>query len=152
MTKHDRAEKLVEEMVVRMVEETAVAYKERVVTDRVCLHKRVHEDQEVLDIPVRTEALEVERVPVGRFVEAPPAIRQEGDTTVYPVVVKVLVVEKRLPGRGSARHPAAGDPACPGRDRTAARGGRCRARSGLRQRWARRQGLNPGRGAGPEAR
>jgi len=96
MTKHDRAEKLVEEMVVPVVEETAVVYKERVVTDRVRLHKRVHEDQEVLDIPVRTEALEVERVPVGRFVEAAPAIRQEGDTTVYPVVVEVLVVEKRL--------------------------------------------------------
>jgi uncharacterized protein (TIGR02271 family) len=78
------------------VEETAVVYKEQVVTDRVRLHKRVHEDREVLDIPVRTEALEVERVPVGRFVEAAPAIRQEGDTTVYPVVEEVLVVEKRL--------------------------------------------------------
>jgi uncharacterized protein (TIGR02271 family) len=96
MTKHEPAERLVEEMVVPVVEETAVVYKERVVTDRVRLHKRVHEDQEVLDIPVRTEALEVERVPVGRFVEAAPAIRQEGDTTIYPVVVEVLVVEKRL--------------------------------------------------------
>jgi stress response protein YsnF len=38
----------------------------------------------------------VERMPVGRFVEAAPAIRQESDTTVYPVVVEVLVVEKRL--------------------------------------------------------
>ena len=73
-----------------------MVYKEQVVTDRVRLHKRVHEDQQALDIPVRTETLEVERVPVGRFVEAAPAIRQDGETTVYPVVEEVLVVEKRL--------------------------------------------------------
>ena len=85
-----------EEKVVPVVEETAVIYKERVVTDRVRLHKHVHEDQQVLDIPVRTETLEVERVPVGRFVEVAPAIRHEGNTTIYPVVEEVLVVEKRL--------------------------------------------------------
>ncbi|MCB4822451.1 DUF2382 domain-containing protein [Roseicella aerolata] len=96
MAHPERTGRLVEEKVVPVVEETAVVYKEQVVTDRVRLHKRVHEDREVLDIPVRTEALEVERVPVGRFVEAAPAIRQEGDTTVYPVVEEVLVVEKRL--------------------------------------------------------
>ncbi len=88
--------RLVEEKVVPVVEETAVVYKERVVTDRVRLHKRVHADHEVLDIPVRTETLEVERVPIGRFVEAAPSIRQEGDTTVYRVMEEVLVVEKRL--------------------------------------------------------
>src|SRR4051794_25332707 len=88
--------RLAEEKVVPVVEETAVVYKERVVTDRVRLRKQVHEDQEVLDIPVRTEALEVERVPVDRWIDAPAAIRQEGDTTVYPVMEEVLVVEKRL--------------------------------------------------------
>jgi stress response protein YsnF len=35
-------------------------------------------------------------VPVGRFVEAAPAIRQVGDTTVYPAVEEVVVVKKRL--------------------------------------------------------
>ncbi len=96
MAHPERTGRLVEEKVVPVVEETAVVYKEQVVTERVRLHKQVHEDQQVLDIPVRTETLEVERVPVGRFVEAAPAIRQEGDTTVYPVVEEVLVVEKRL--------------------------------------------------------
>ena len=96
MAHPERTGRLVDEKVVPVVEETAVVYKERVVTERVRLHKQVHEDQQVLDIPVRTETLEVERVPVGRFVEAAPAIRQEGDTTVYPVVEEVLVVEKRL--------------------------------------------------------
>ena len=88
--------RLVEEKVVPVVEETAVVYKERAVTDRVRLHKRVHETREALDIPVQTESLAVERVPLGHWVEAPPAIRTEGDTTIYPVVEEVLVVEKRL--------------------------------------------------------
>jgi uncharacterized protein (TIGR02271 family) len=85
-----------DEKVVPVVEETAVVHKERVVTETVRLHKRVHEDEEVLDIPVQTEAIEVERVPVGRWIDAPIDVRQEGDTTVYPVVEEVLVVEKRL--------------------------------------------------------
>ena len=96
MAEPDPSGRLVEEKVVPVIEETAVVYKERVVTDRVRLHKRVHATQEVLDIPVQTESLEVERVPLGHWVEAPPAIRTEGDTTIYPVVEEVLVVEKRL--------------------------------------------------------
>ena len=96
MANPERTGRLVEEKVVPVVEETAVVYKERVVTDRVRLHKQVHEEQEVLDIPVQTESLEVERVPVGRWIDAPATIRQEGDTTIYPVVEEVLVVEKRL--------------------------------------------------------
>lgn len=92
----ERTGRLVEEKVVPVVEETAVVYKERFVTDQVRLHKRVQETREALDIPVQTETLDVERVPVGRFVDAPPEIRTEGSTTVYPVVEEVLVVEKRL--------------------------------------------------------
>jgi uncharacterized protein (TIGR02271 family) len=38
----------------------------------------------------------VERVPVGRVVEAAPQVRSEGDTMVVPVLEEVLVVEKRL--------------------------------------------------------
>ena len=96
MANPKRNGRLAEEKVVPVVEETAVVYKERVVTERVRLNKQVHEDHEVLDIPVRTETLEVERVPVGRWLDAPAEVRREGDTTVYPVVEEVLVVEKRL--------------------------------------------------------
>jgi uncharacterized protein (TIGR02271 family) len=85
-----------DEKVVPVVEETAVVHKERVITETVRLRKRVHEDEEVLDIPVQTEAIEVERVPVGRWIDAPIDVRHEGDTTVYPVVEEVPVIEKRL--------------------------------------------------------
>jgi uncharacterized protein (TIGR02271 family) len=91
-----RTRRPTDEKVVPAVEETAVVHKERVVTETLRLHKRVHQDEEVLDIPVQTEAIEVERVPVGRWIEAPIDVRQEGDTTVYPVVEEVLVIEKRL--------------------------------------------------------
>jgi uncharacterized protein (TIGR02271 family) len=96
MANPKRAGRLVDEKVVPVVEETAVVYKERVTTDTVRLHKRVHEDEQILDIPVQTEAIEVERVPVGRWIDTPAAIRQEGDTTIYPVMEEVVVVEKRL--------------------------------------------------------
>ena len=79
-----------------MVEETAVVRKERVATETVRLRKRVHEDEEVLDVPVQTEAAEVERVPVGRWIEVPAVVCHEGSTTVYPVVEEVLLTEKRL--------------------------------------------------------
>ena len=85
-----------DEAVVPVVEETAVVRTERVATDAVRLHKRVREEEEALDVPVQAEAIEVERVPVGRWVDGPTPVRRGGDTTVYPVVEEVLVVEKRL--------------------------------------------------------
>ena len=60
MANPERTGRLVAEKVVPIFEETAVVYKERVTTDTVRLHKRVHEDEQILDIPVQTEAIEVE--------------------------------------------------------------------------------------------
>jgi len=40
--------------------------------------------------------VEIERTPMARHVEAMPAIREEGDTVVIPIVEEVLVVERRL--------------------------------------------------------
>jgi stress response protein YsnF len=42
------------------------------------------------------EHAEIERVPIGREVEAAPPVRREGDVLVIPVVEEVLVVERRL--------------------------------------------------------
>jgi stress response protein YsnF len=38
----------------------------------------------------------VERVAIGRVVDAVPEVRQEGDVTIIPVVEEVVVVERRL--------------------------------------------------------
>ncbi len=40
--------------------------------------------------------VEIERVPIDQTVEVVPPIRQEGDTTIIPVVEEVVVVERRL--------------------------------------------------------
>jgi stress response protein YsnF len=50
----------------------------------------------LVDEPVIYERVEVERIPVGRFVDAFPDVREEGDTTIIPVIEEVIVVEKRL--------------------------------------------------------
>ena len=82
--------------VVPVVAEQLKVGREAVETGRVRVTKLVREDKTVVDEPVFTEEVVVERVPVGRFVETAPAPRQEGDTTVYPVLEEVLVVERRL--------------------------------------------------------
>ena len=65
-------------------------------TGRVRLTTRVESHVETVDEPLLRETVEVERVPIGRYVEAPADIRQEDDVTVVPVHEEVLVVEKRL--------------------------------------------------------
>lgn len=62
------------------------------------VHKSVGTHEQAVEASLRSEQVEVTRVPVGRIValaEA-PAARQEGDTLIVPVLEEVLVVEKRL--------------------------------------------------------
>ncbi len=42
------------------------------------------------------ERVEIERVPIGRYVEAIPPVREEGDLTIMSVVEEVVVVERKL--------------------------------------------------------
>ena len=42
------------------------------------------------------ERVEIDRVPIGRPVDAIPPVRQEGETTILPVVEEIIVVERRL--------------------------------------------------------
>ena len=83
-------------IIIPVIEEKAVVSKELVETARVRLVKTVKEHQEMVTLPLTEEELTVERKPVDRYVEEAPAVRQEGDTTIYPVLREVLVVEKKL--------------------------------------------------------
>lgn len=49
-----------------------------------------------IDEPLSHTRVEVERIPIGRTVTAVPPVREEGDTTILPVVEEVIVVEHRL--------------------------------------------------------
>jgi stress response protein YsnF len=81
---------------VPLVEEHVVIDKRRVETGRVRV--RVVSDEETINLSntVTDQTVEVTRVPVGREVTEVPAIRQEGDITIMPVLEEILVVEKRL--------------------------------------------------------
>jgi uncharacterized protein (TIGR02271 family) len=96
MAERRRTEKIVDEKIVPVVEESAIVSTERVVTETVRLHKQVHEEEQVLEIPLQDEEIAVERVSIDRWVDEPVAVRHEGDTTVYPVLKEVLVYETRL--------------------------------------------------------
>jgi uncharacterized protein (TIGR02271 family) len=61
---------------------------------RVRVHTKTREH--TVDEVLTHERVEMERVAIGRFVDAPPQMREEGDTTVIPVVEEVVVVQRRL--------------------------------------------------------
>ncbi len=52
--------------------------------------------EELVEIDLKHDQVVVERVPVGRIVEAVPPVRQEGDVTIMSVVEEELVVVRRL--------------------------------------------------------
>lgn len=83
-------------LIVPVIQEELAVERRQVETGRVRITKKVNEQPQVVDEPLITEEVEVERVPVNRPVDAPPAARYEGDTLIIPVVEEVLVVEKRL--------------------------------------------------------
>jgi uncharacterized protein (TIGR02271 family) len=85
-----------ETTVIPRVEERLRVGKRRVETGKVTVHKTVHEHQETVDQPLVAESVEVERVPINRYIEQPVGIRQEGDVTIVPVLEEVLVVDKKL--------------------------------------------------------
>lgn len=73
-----------------------VVDKQVVETGRLVVSKTVLEEEETVDIPLMQEQFDVERVAVNQYVDTPPAVRYDGDTTIFPVLKEVLVTEKRL--------------------------------------------------------
>ncbi len=82
--------------VIPLVEERVSATKRTVETGRVRVRTRVAHREELVRAELARDEVAIERVPVGREIDEMPAIRQDGDTTIVPVVEEVLVVEKRL--------------------------------------------------------
>jgi uncharacterized protein (TIGR02271 family) len=83
---------------VPVVAETLEVTRERHVTGVVRVEKDVEAREVRVDEPLVREAVRVERVAVEppRPVDAPPAVRSEGDVTIIPVVEERLVVTKVL--------------------------------------------------------
>lgn len=79
-----------------VVEEKLKIERRNVELATVKVHKRVEEHTEVVDLPLQSQEVEIERVAVNQIVEKAIPVRVEGDTTIIPLLEEVLVVEKRL--------------------------------------------------------
>ncbi|HEX8350751.1 MAG TPA: YsnF/AvaK domain-containing protein [Hymenobacter sp.] len=83
-----------EKLTVPVIEEYIVLGREVVETGRVRITKSVSQEPEAAVISLVHEEVNVERVARNQYVDTPPAVRQEGETTIIPIVQEVLV--KRL--------------------------------------------------------
>jgi uncharacterized protein (TIGR02271 family) len=79
-----------------LVEEVARVTRRRRIRGRVRVAVTTTEEQEAIEAVLRHRQAEIQRVPVGREVDAPPPIRQEGDTIVIPVLEERVVLVRRL--------------------------------------------------------
>lgn len=79
-----------------VIQEEADVRISRVETGRVHVATRTRQHEEPLDFTLAREHMSVERVPVGRPVDAPAAVRHEGDLTIVPVHEERLVVSRQL--------------------------------------------------------
>jgi len=82
--------------VIPVMEEKVTIQKRNVESAVVAIHKLVQEHTEVIDEPLDSEEVEIERVQINRIVEAPIPPRYEGDTMIISLLEEHLVVEKRL--------------------------------------------------------
>src|SRR6185437_1597136 len=76
--------------------EELVVSKQAIETGRVQIARLTRERHQLIDEPLARVTAEIERTPIGKYVEAVPPLREEGDTIVVPVVEEVLVLERRL--------------------------------------------------------
>ena len=76
-------------------EELVVGTRERA-TGKARVRTVVETQEAWVDELLAREEFEIERRAVGRLVDEAPAVRQEDDLLIVPVLEEVLVVEKRL--------------------------------------------------------
>lgn len=84
------------EEVVPVLAERLLVSKRQVERAVVRVATTTREREHVVDEALDQERIEVERVTINRPVDAPPPVREEGDTTILSVVEEVVVVERRL--------------------------------------------------------
>jgi uncharacterized protein (TIGR02271 family) len=85
-----------DDVAIPLVEERLVTNKHVVETGRVKVRTVVEERESQVREQLNKAVVDVERISVNREVDSVPAIREEGDTTIIPIVQEVLVVTKKL--------------------------------------------------------
>lgn len=84
------------EAVIPVAEERAAITKRVRETGTVRIDARVVADTETLRETLRSQKVDVERMPVDREVDAVPEVRSEDGVTIIPVVDEELIVTRRL--------------------------------------------------------
>jgi len=82
--------------ILRLYAEEASITRETVETGRLHVGKHTRTRDELVETDLLREAVEVTTVPVGAIIDAMPAIRDDGETLVIPIVEEFLVVERKL--------------------------------------------------------
>jgi uncharacterized protein (TIGR02271 family) len=82
--------------VLRLLAEEAKVSRQTVETGRVRVAKVTRTRDHLVDEVLGRTAVEVNRVPIGRLIEKMPAIKEDGDVTVIPIVEETFVVQRRL--------------------------------------------------------
>ena len=77
-----------------IAEEVAVG-RRTVPRERVHIRRRVATEQQLVELPLRREHVDVERVPVDQIYDEVPGPRHAGGTLIIPVVEEELVVVRR---------------------------------------------------------
>lgn len=85
-----------EKITIPLAEECVTIHKTARTTSGVRVHKTVQETLQNVDETVTVQNVTVQRVAIGRWLDHPLSQRQEGDTTIIPIVEEVAVIEKRL--------------------------------------------------------
>ena len=94
---------LTDEHVIPLIAEELEVGKRTVETGVVRLHKHTEERIETVEAPLTRLRYQVEHVPIDRVITEEPAVRYEGETTIYPVLEENLVVVRELRLREEVR-------------------------------------------------
>jgi uncharacterized protein (TIGR02271 family) len=81
---------------IKLAEEQLRVSKREVERGRVVVRTRAEEREEIAEAALRREDVAVERVSIGRPVEAVPSVREEDGVLIVPVIEERLVVTTEL--------------------------------------------------------
>ena len=82
--------------VLALAEEQLTVSKRAVAGQTVRIATTTQSHEQLVEEQLAREDVVIERVAIGRVVDATPEVRQEGDVTILPVMEEVLVLERRL--------------------------------------------------------
>ena len=81
------------EQVIPVIEEHVTIEKKLVETGKIRVTKFVTEEDQVIDHTLFHEESDIQTIPINKYVdELPPAVRQEGDTTIISILKEEVVV------------------------------------------------------------